>query len=162
MVEWYLRDAAGRSSGPHPTPAILQWIATGHVGDAHQVCSSAASQQWLPITGVPVFAGALAALNVVIHLIAVLLLRRPPATGLVATAQIGPIARQGAIIDATLREADPSQYASRVNSFDFDAVPVNIDQRRKNARGVTHQGRPVGQRNECHRYPDRKQPTGRG
>jgi ABC-type multidrug transport system ATPase subunit len=61
MVEWYLRDAAGRSSGPHPTPAILQWIATGHVGDAHQVCSSAASQQWLPITGVPVFAGALAA-----------------------------------------------------------------------------------------------------
>ncbi len=34
-------------------------------------------------------AGALAALNVVIHLIAVLLLRRPPATGLVATAQLG-------------------------------------------------------------------------
>jgi Kef-type K+ transport system membrane component KefB len=34
-------------------------------------------------------AGALTALNVVIHLIAVLLLRRPPATGLVATAQLG-------------------------------------------------------------------------
>ena len=34
-------------------------------------------------------AGALAVLNVVIHLIAVLLLRRPPAAGLVATAQLG-------------------------------------------------------------------------
>jgi Kef-type K+ transport system membrane component KefB len=34
-------------------------------------------------------AGALAALNVVIHLLAVLLLRKPLATGLVATAQLG-------------------------------------------------------------------------
>lgn len=34
-------------------------------------------------------AGALVGLNVVIHLVAVLLLRKPPATGLVATAQLG-------------------------------------------------------------------------
>jgi ABC transport system ATP-binding/permease protein len=61
MVEWYLRDASGRSSGPHATPVILQWIAAGQVGEAHQVCSGAGGQQWLPLTGVPVFAGALAA-----------------------------------------------------------------------------------------------------
>ena len=61
MVEWYLRDAAGRSSGPHGTPVVLQWIAIGQVGDAHQVCASTATQSWLRITAVPVFADALAA-----------------------------------------------------------------------------------------------------
>src|SRR6202044_2240815 len=56
-----LRDAAGRSSGPHGTPVVLQWIAMGQVGDAHQVCASTATQNWRRITGVPVFPDALAA-----------------------------------------------------------------------------------------------------
>jgi ABC transport system ATP-binding/permease protein len=59
MSEWYLKAPAGPSSGPHPTQAIMQWISAGQVGGDHSVCAAGGSQQWVPVTEVPMFLGAL-------------------------------------------------------------------------------------------------------
>jgi ABC transport system ATP-binding/permease protein len=61
MSDWYLKDPAGASSGPHPTPAIMQWIGAGQVGAEHHVCAPGGPQQWVPITEIPMFMGALVA-----------------------------------------------------------------------------------------------------
>ena len=58
MSEWYLKDPAGASSGPFPTQAIIQWISAGQVGSEHSVCAVNTSQ-WVPVTEVPMFLGAL-------------------------------------------------------------------------------------------------------
>jgi ABC transport system ATP-binding/permease protein len=58
MNDWYLKDPAGAQSGPFPAQAILQWIAAGQVTGEHSVCAAGGSQ-WVPLTEVPVFLGAL-------------------------------------------------------------------------------------------------------
>ena len=58
MSEWYLKNPAGASSGPHPTQAIIQWISAGQVGADHTVCPTGGSQ-WVPLTEVPMFLGSL-------------------------------------------------------------------------------------------------------
>jgi ABC transport system ATP-binding/permease protein len=58
MNEWYLKDPAGTQSGPFPAQAILQWIGAGQVTADHSVCPAGGSQ-WVPLTEVPVFLGAL-------------------------------------------------------------------------------------------------------
>jgi ABC-type multidrug transport system ATPase subunit len=58
MSDWYLKDPTGASSGPHPTQAILQWIGAGQVTGDHTVCQAGGSQ-WVPVTEVPMFLGAL-------------------------------------------------------------------------------------------------------
>ena len=35
MSDWYLKTPAAPPSGPHPTPAVLQWIAAGQVTGDH-------------------------------------------------------------------------------------------------------------------------------
>ncbi len=59
MSDWYLKDPAGASSGPHPTQAMMQWIAAGQVGPDHMVHGAGGPQHWVPITEVPMFLGAL-------------------------------------------------------------------------------------------------------
>ncbi len=58
MNDWYLRDPSGATSGPHPTQSIVQWITAGKVGARHAVCA-VGSQQWLALSQVPMFIGAL-------------------------------------------------------------------------------------------------------
>ena len=58
MSEWYLKDPAGAASGPFATQAIVQWISAGQVGADHGVCAVNTSQ-WVPLTEVPMFLGAL-------------------------------------------------------------------------------------------------------
>ena len=59
MSDWYLKDPTGASSGPHPTQAILQWISAGQVGPDHFVCATSGAKQWVAITEVQMFLGAL-------------------------------------------------------------------------------------------------------
>ena len=59
MSEWYLKDPAGAASGPHPTQAMLQWIAAGQVGAEHTVCPVGGTQ-WLRVADAPALASALA------------------------------------------------------------------------------------------------------
>jgi ABC-type multidrug transport system ATPase subunit len=58
MSDWYLKTPAAPPSGPHPTPAVLQWIAAGQVTGDHAVCP-VGSSQWVPVTEVPMFLNAL-------------------------------------------------------------------------------------------------------
>jgi len=58
MSDWYLKSPTGAPSGPHPTPALLQWIAAGQVTGDHTVCPTGGSQ-WVPVTEVPMFLNAL-------------------------------------------------------------------------------------------------------
>ena len=58
MSEWYLKAPTGATSGPFPTQSVVQWISAGQVGSDHQVCANG-TQQWVPITEVPVFLGAI-------------------------------------------------------------------------------------------------------
>ena len=58
MSEWFLRAPTGATSGPFPGQSVAQWIAAGQVGGDHQVCA-VGTQQWVPITEVPMFLGAL-------------------------------------------------------------------------------------------------------
>jgi ABC-type multidrug transport system ATPase subunit len=58
MSEWYLRPPNAAPSGPFPTQSIVQWISAGQVGPEHHVCPNG-SEQWVPITEVPMFLGAL-------------------------------------------------------------------------------------------------------
>ena len=57
MNDWYIRDPSGASSGPFPTQTIVQWITAGKVGANHAVCP-VGSQQWMPLSRVPMFIGA--------------------------------------------------------------------------------------------------------
>ncbi|APR86841.1 ABC transporter ATP-binding protein [Minicystis rosea] len=58
MSEWYLKAPNGAQSGPFPTQSIMQWISAGQVGADHTVCPNG-TQQFVPITEVPMFLGAL-------------------------------------------------------------------------------------------------------
>jgi ABC transport system ATP-binding/permease protein len=60
MSEWYLKAPTGATSGPFPTQSVVQWISAGQVGGDHQVCANG-TQQWVPITEVPVFLSSIVA-----------------------------------------------------------------------------------------------------
>ncbi len=60
MSDWYLKDAAGTPTGPHPTAAVLQWVSAGQVTGAQAVCAVGA-QKWVTVAEVPIFLGALTA-----------------------------------------------------------------------------------------------------
>jgi ABC-type multidrug transport system ATPase subunit len=58
MSEWFLKAPNGATSGPFPDQQIIQWIQAGQVGADHTVCPPGA-QQWVPVTEVPMFLGAI-------------------------------------------------------------------------------------------------------
>src|SRR4051812_31464770 len=58
MSEWYLKNPDGSSSGPVASQAIMQGISAGQVTADSTVCA-VGTNQWVPVTEIPIFLGAL-------------------------------------------------------------------------------------------------------